>query len=44
MKKSKTLVEHKAVTCSYCKHDYIQPCNGKNSKCQNKIYKDKNSS
>jgi hypothetical protein len=28
----------KAVTCTFCKHDYLFPCNGENDDCMNKKF------
>lgn len=26
--------------CSYCKHPYTRPCNGKDKRCPNKVFMD----
>lgn len=26
--------------CSFCKHPYVNPCDGKNAACQNKLFKE----
>lgn len=29
---------HKGTVCSFCKHTYIFPCNGKRYDCQNAVW------